>query len=160
MTLGNRIVYKQGLHNRIHTLLHKLLGRRSPGGILAMAGVDDRPRRLLVQTEIYNHDSVQLLVRDSGVGIDSHTVEKLFDAFYTTKAHGMGTGLAISRSTIESHQGYLWAMANNGPRATFGFCIPCASVGRGHGSSSRPEFRVLTRRKWLHLTLTGVGPFQ
>jgi PAS domain S-box-containing protein len=92
----------------------------------ALAGIEDRPRTLLVQTQLYDHDSVKLLVRDSGVGLDPRDIEKLFEAFYTTKAHGLGIGLAISRSIIESHNGRLWAMANEGPGATFGFCIPCA----------------------------------
>jgi signal transduction histidine kinase len=64
-------------------------------------------------------------VRDSGVGIDPQSIEKLFAAFYTTKTHGMGIGLAISRSIIESHNGRLWASANDGPGATFSFSIPC-----------------------------------
>jgi C4-dicarboxylate-specific signal transduction histidine kinase len=93
----------------------------------AMAGVEDRPRTLRVQTEIEGGDSVKLLIRDSGVGIDPHGIEKLFEAFHTTKAHGLGIGLAISRSIIESHKGQLWAMANDGPGATFGFSIPCTS---------------------------------
>jgi signal transduction histidine kinase len=54
-------------------------------------------------------------------------MEKLFEAFYTTKAQGLGIGLAISRSIIESHKGKLWAMPNEGPGATFGFSIPCAT---------------------------------
>jgi PAS domain S-box-containing protein len=94
----------------------------------AMAAIEDRPRTLRVQTEIHAGDTVKLLVRDSGVGIDPHRIEKLFEAFYTTKAHGLGIGLAISRSIIESHKGRLWAMANDGPGATFGFSIPCASA--------------------------------
>jgi PAS domain S-box-containing protein len=93
----------------------------------AMAGIEDRPRALRVQTEIHGSDSIQLLVRDSGVGVDPRGVEKLFEAFHTTKAHGLGIGLSISRSIIESHHGKLWARANDGPGATFGFCIPCAS---------------------------------
>jgi PAS domain S-box-containing protein len=93
----------------------------------AMAGIEDRPRTLRVQTEIHGSDSIKLLVRDSGVGIDPRGIEKLFEAFHTTKAHGLGIGLSISRSIIESHKGQLWAMANDGPGATFGFSIPCAS---------------------------------
>ena len=54
-------------------------------------------------------------------------IEKLFEAFHSTKPHGLGIGLAISRSIIESHNGKLWATANDGPGATFGFSIPCAS---------------------------------
>jgi light-regulated signal transduction histidine kinase (bacteriophytochrome) len=49
------------------------------------------------------------------------------EAFHTAKAHGLGIGLAVSRSIIESHKGQLWAMANDGPGATFGFSVPCAS---------------------------------
>jgi PAS domain S-box-containing protein len=93
----------------------------------AMTGVEDRPRTLRVQTEIQGRDSVKLLVRDSGIGLDPSGVQKLFEAFHTTKAHGLGIGLSISRSIIESHKGQLWAMANDGPGATFGFSIPCAS---------------------------------
>jgi C4-dicarboxylate-specific signal transduction histidine kinase len=92
----------------------------------AMAGIDDRPRTLRVQTEIHSTDSVKLLVRDSGVGLDPRGTEKLFEAFYTTKAQGLGIGLAISRSIVESHKGQLWVKANEGPGATFGFTIPCA----------------------------------
>jgi signal transduction histidine kinase len=93
----------------------------------AMAGVVDRPRMLLMQTEIHDSNSVKLLVRDSGVGIDPLAAEKMFAAFYTTNAHGMGVGLAISRSIVESHEGQLWAVPNDGPGATFGFYIPSAS---------------------------------
>jgi PAS domain S-box-containing protein len=93
----------------------------------AMAGIEDRPRTLLVQTKIHDGSSIKLVVRDSGIGLDPHGIEKLFEPFHTTKAHGLGIGLSISRSIIESHKGQLWAMANDGPGATFGFSIPCAS---------------------------------
>ena len=93
----------------------------------AMAGIEDRPRALRVQTEMHGRDSVKLLVRDAGIGLDPRGIEKLFEAFHTTKAHGLGIGLAISRSIIESHKGQLWAMPNDGPGATFGFSLPCAS---------------------------------
>jgi len=93
----------------------------------AMVGVEDRPRTLRVQTRAHDSDYIQLLVQDSGIGLDQETMEKLFEAFYTTKIHGLGIGLAISRSIIESHKGQLWGKANEGPGATFGFCIPCAS---------------------------------
>ena len=95
-------------------------------GADAMAGIEDRPRTLRVETAVDRSDSVKLLVRDAGVGLDPRGIEKLFEAFYTTKTHGLGIGLAISRSIIESHKGRLWAMANDGPGATFGFSIPCA----------------------------------
>ena len=93
----------------------------------AMAGIEDREKMIRVQTLLEGGDTVKLLVRDSGVGLDPRGIEKLFEAFHTTKAHGLGIGLAISRSIIESHKGQLWARANDGPGATFGFSIPSAS---------------------------------
>ena len=89
---------------------------------------DLRRRRSLRHGEIHDSQRVKLLVRDSGVGIDPLAIEKLFAAFYTTKTHGMGVGLAISRSIIESHGGQLWAIPNDGPGATFGFYIPSVAT--------------------------------
>jgi len=92
----------------------------------AMAGVDDRPRQLMIRTERDAGDRVRLTVKDAGEGFDSHTVDRLFEAFYTTKPSGMGIGLSVSRSIIESHHGRIWAEPNDGPGATFAFAIPCA----------------------------------
>ena len=90
----------------------------------AMADVHDRPRQLLVKTEREDGGRVRLSVRDAGVGLDPENMEKLFDAFYTTRTEGMGVGLSISRSIIERHQGRLWAEPNEGHGATFSFSIP------------------------------------
>jgi C4-dicarboxylate-specific signal transduction histidine kinase len=90
----------------------------------AMAGVHDRPRQLLIRTEREDGERVRVTVRDAGVGLDADAVDKLFDAFYTTKSDGMGIGLSISRSIIDRHQGRLWAEPNDGPGATFSFSIP------------------------------------
>jgi signal transduction histidine kinase len=91
----------------------------------AMSGVDDRPRQLVIRTERDEGDHVQLSVRDTGVGFEPQGVDRLFDAFYTTKSGGMGIGLWVSRSIIESHKGRLWATPNDGSGATFSFSIPC-----------------------------------
>ena len=91
----------------------------------AMSTVDDRPRDLLIRTEREEGDSVRFSVKDAGVGLDPQTMDKLFEAFYTTKNDGMGIGLSVSRSIIESHRGRLWALQNEGPGATFSFSIPC-----------------------------------
>jgi PAS domain S-box-containing protein len=90
----------------------------------AMAEIHDRTRRLLIKTERDEADRVRLSVRDSGVGFDVRAMAKLFDPFYTTKPNGMGIGLSISRSIIESHNGRIWASPNQGPGATFAFSIP------------------------------------
>lgn len=95
----------------------------------AMSGVDDRPRQLVINTERDQGDRVRLTVQDAGVGFDPQGVDRLFEAFYTTKSGGMGIGLSVSRSIIESHQGRLWASPNDGPGATFSFSIPRASEG-------------------------------
>jgi signal transduction histidine kinase len=92
----------------------------------AMRTIEDRPRNLLVATAREDTDWLRLSVCDSGAGVDPQNLEKLFDAFFTTKTHGMGVGLSISRSIIESHNGRLWATVNDGPGATFSFSIPCA----------------------------------
>jgi PAS domain S-box-containing protein len=93
----------------------------------AMDGIEDRPRSLLVRTERESDGAVRLEVIDAGTGVDPATIEKLFEAFHTTKANGMGIGLSICRSIIEGHKGRLWAMPNDGPGATFGFSIPVAT---------------------------------
>jgi PAS domain S-box-containing protein len=90
----------------------------------AMLGLHDRPRHLLIRTEREDGDRVRVSVRDAGVGVDAQSMNKLFDAFYTTKADGMGIGLSVSRSIIERHHGRLWAEPNDGPGATFSFSIP------------------------------------
>ena len=90
-----------------------------------MNTVDDRPRDVLIRTEREKDDWVRLSVVDTGIGFDPHNLHKLFAAFYTTKHDGMGVGLSVSRSIIESHQGHLWAVLNDGPGATFTFALPC-----------------------------------
>jgi signal transduction histidine kinase len=90
----------------------------------AMSDVHDRPRQLLIRTERDDEDHMRLSVRDTGMGFKAQEVDRLFDAFYTTKSSGMGIGLSVSRCIIESHKGRLWATQNDGPGATFSFSIP------------------------------------
>ena len=105
----------------------------------AMVEVEDRPKLTVVRTHRDRDERAVLSVCDAGPGIDPESVEKMFDAFYTTKSHGMGVGLSISRSIIESHEGRLWASANEGPGATFFFSIPC---GSGLASESNRQSRA------------------
>jgi PAS domain S-box-containing protein len=93
----------------------------------AMSGVEDRPRQLVLRTQRDEGDRVRLTVEDAGMGFKPQDAGRLFEAFYTTKSGGMGIGLSISRSIIESHGGRLWAAPNDGPGATFSFSIPRAS---------------------------------
>ena len=91
--------------------------------IEAMNTVTDRPREMIIRSSAHESDKVLVAVQDSGVGIDSQNLDKIFDTFYTTKSQGMGMGLAISRSIIEAHGGRLWAVPNDGPGATFQFTL-------------------------------------
>jgi PAS domain S-box-containing protein len=113
--LGDRIQIQQVILNLIRNASD------------AMSAVDDRPRELLVETERDESGTVRLRVKDTGTGINPEIEEKLFDAFHTTKGDGMGIGLSVSRSIMESHQGRLWAIRNKGHGATFLFSIPCGT---------------------------------
>jgi signal transduction histidine kinase len=99
----------------------------------AMSAVEDRPRQLVIITVRHQGDRACLTVRDAGVGFDPQAADRLFDAFYTTKVDGMGIGLSVSRSIIESHQGSLWATLNDGPGAAFSFSIPGSHPALGRG---------------------------
>ncbi|WP_028748194.1 AAA family ATPase [Rhizobium mesoamericanum] len=92
----------------------------------AMSGLDEEKRELLISTETEASGGVVVGVRDSGPGLDPQCMDRLFEAFYTTKSSGMGMGLAICRSIIEAHGGRLWATANEPRGAVFQFTLPLA----------------------------------
>jgi signal transduction histidine kinase len=98
--------------------------------IEAMRGVSDRARVLHVRIQEQPSGSIVVLVQDSGVGVDLEHLSRLFEAFYTTKAEGIGMGLTISHSIIEAHGGRLWAVANEGPGSTFCFTLPIDAGGK------------------------------
>ncbi len=90
----------------------------------AMSSVADRARELVITTRNIDADQVQVTVADSGTGVDSNTIDKIFESFYTTKPGGMGMGLSISRSILQAHGGRLWATVNDGPGTSFHFTLP------------------------------------
>jgi signal transduction histidine kinase len=122
------------LHTELATDLPTILGDRVQlqqvivnlilNGIEAMSSVVDRPRRLVIRSQMQNSDEVLVAVRDSGVGISPNDEKRIFDAFYTTKSQGMGMGLSISQSIIEAHGGRLWASSNGDHGATVQFTLP------------------------------------
>ncbi len=93
-------------------------------GIEAMTDVVDRPRVISIQSQRSGSSDVQVSIQDCGCGLDSDQAEHLFEAFFTTKPGGIGMGLSISRTILESHGGRLWATTNPDHGATFQFALP------------------------------------
>jgi signal transduction histidine kinase len=114
--LGDRVELQQVIMNLVIN------------GIEAMASVTDQPRELLIRSHQPEADQVLVAVQDSGIGIDPADVDRLFDAFYTTKPGGMGMGLAICRSIVEAHGGRIWASRTAGPGASVQFTLPLPSA--------------------------------
>jgi PAS domain S-box-containing protein len=109
--IGDRVQLQQVLMNLIMN------------GVDAMRDVDG-PRELIIKSQPAKDNQLLLSVSDTGVGLPRHQADQIFNAFFTTKTHGTGMGLRISRSIIESHGGRLWA-ADNSPRgASFCFTLP------------------------------------
>jgi len=92
--------------------------------IEAMSGSSEAARELLIRTEQDGPDGVLVAVEDSGPGLKPESLDRLFDAFYTTKSSGMGMGLSICRSIIEAHGGRVWATPNLPHGAAFQFTLP------------------------------------
>jgi signal transduction histidine kinase len=95
----------------------------------ALSSVDGARRELSIRTKRRGADEVLVAVRDSGPGIDSEHLERVFDSFYTTKPSGIGLGLSICRSIIDAHGGRLWAAANEPRGAAFQFTLPAGNQG-------------------------------
>src|SRR5262249_2580578 len=115
--LGDRIQLQQVLLNLVMNAIE------------AMSGVGSGPRVLGVSAERVTATEVLVTVRDSGPGLEPQSLARLFDAFYTTKPHGLGLGLAISRRIIEAHGGRLWATGNAPHGAVLQFTVPSGSEG-------------------------------
>jgi PAS domain S-box-containing protein len=90
----------------------------------AMSEGGDGPRDLLVASEADRAGGVDIAVSDSGPGLRPEDRDRLFDAFYTTKAGGMGMGLSICRTIVEAHGGRIWVVANDPRGAVFHFTLP------------------------------------
>ena len=115
--LGDRVQLQQVLLNLIMNAIE------------AMSGLGAGPRALRVSSERGAATEVVIAVRDSGPGFDPQSLDRLFDAFYTTKPHGLGLGLAISRRLIAAHGGRLWATAHTPHGAVVQFTVPIGSEG-------------------------------
>jgi C4-dicarboxylate-specific signal transduction histidine kinase len=132
----NKILVEQQLTNSLPLVrgdrvqLQQVVLNLIMNGVEAMTAVIDRPRVLRMQSRMNESGDVLVAIHDSGVGLGSEA-DHLFTPFFTTKPHGMGMGLPISRSVIEGHGGRLWAEPNISNGAVFSFTLPVAN-----GSSS------------------------
>ena len=110
------------------TQLQQVLINLIVNGMDAMANTPDEKRQLVIRTARPNGDArVEVAVTDFGSGISSGNLPRLFESFFTTRAEGMGLGLSIARSIVESHGGRIWADNNPGGGATFHFTVQTAS---------------------------------
>jgi C4-dicarboxylate-specific signal transduction histidine kinase len=110
-------------------------------GIDAMKGVTGAGE-LTITSQQVNQDQLLISISDTGVGVPEERVDEIFDAFFTTKPHGIGMGLPISRSIIESHGGRLWAAANSGPGASFQFVLPAEVLNERTAAAAPTEIHV------------------
>jgi len=90
----------------------------------AMRGISSRKKRLTLTTSIVDGQGVEVCVSDTGIGLSDEVRHKMFDAFFTTKAEGLGMGLAICRTIVEAHEGRIWATPNPPHGTAFRFVIP------------------------------------
>jgi C4-dicarboxylate-specific signal transduction histidine kinase len=90
----------------------------------AMSLLAEGPRLLIVSSARFDGTGALVTVRDTGAGLAAESLDRIFNAFYTSKPDGMGMGLAISRSIVEAHGGYIWATANAPRGAAFQFSLP------------------------------------
>ncbi len=112
--------------DRVH--LQQVLMNLVLNGLEAMAAVPESQRRLVVRTGRSGNAFVEIVVIDSGPGIPEDRLPRLFEPFWTTKQHGLGMGLTISRSIVEAHEGRIWAENGSGRGATFRVVLPAIAT--------------------------------
>jgi signal transduction histidine kinase len=113
-----------------------------------MKDITYRPRVLTVKSENQPSNDVLISVADSGTGIDPKDIDRIFDAFFTTKSNGMGMGLSICKSIIEDHSGRLWALPNLKHGSVFNISLPTHQEGVKRRFGSGPSHLRL-RASWL-----------
>ena len=104
--------------------LQQVLVNLITNAIDSMVAVKDRERALRIFCNRHESGGIIISVEDSGMGIDSKDLDRIFDPLYTTKSKGMGMGLAICRSIIEAHKGTLRTMPNRAQGAVFQLVLP------------------------------------
>ena len=116
-TIGDPIQIQQVLLNLVRN------------GVDSMRDVDASVRQMMIRTRCTEEGELLVQVEDNGHGLDDEVTDQLFEAFFSTKQEGLGMGLAISRSIIETHQGHIWATPNLEGGTTFHFSLPAIPQG-------------------------------
>ena len=111
--------------------LQQVLLNLVTNAIQAMAGVRNRPRVLTIRSQLHEHDDILVEVEDSGIGLDSASIDHIFESLFTTKPDGMGMGLSISKSIVAAHGGRLSASPRDGFGAIFRIVLPTDVSGKG-----------------------------
>jgi signal transduction histidine kinase len=135
--IANRVQLRQVLFNLV------------TNAIEAMQSIAMRNKRLLIKSEPGTNGEVSITIEDSGAGIDPEHIERIFSLFFTTKDAGMGMGLSICRSIIESHGGHLSASQGSSHGAIFRFALPAART-KAETTAASPKV-CTTRRRDLFL---------
>jgi signal transduction histidine kinase len=137
--IGEMVVILRNEANRYSVVMHTNLAEGLPTVMadrvqlqqvlmnLMLNGIEamrERSGELSIKSQLVEVGQLLISVTDTGVGLPSENVDKIFDAFFTTKSQGTGLGLAITRSIVEAHGGRIWATANSGRGSTFFFTLP------------------------------------
>jgi PAS domain S-box-containing protein len=137
--IGEMVVILRNEANRYSVVMHTDLAEGLPTVMadrvqlqqvlmnLMLNGIEamrDRSGQLSIKSQLAEVGQLLISVTDTGVGLPSENVARIFDAFFTTKSQGTGLGLAITRSIVEAHGGRIWATANSGRGSTFFFTLP------------------------------------
>jgi PAS domain S-box-containing protein len=142
--IGEMVVLLRNEANRRSVTMHTDLAEGLPAVMadrvqlqqalmnLMLNGIEairDTSGELTVRSQLAEDGQLLISVTDTGEGLPPENIDKIFNAFFTTKHQGTGLGLAITRSIVESHGGHIWASANSGRGATFHFTLPCSAAG-------------------------------
>ena len=136
---GEIHMQRVSVHTELIEQLPRVLGNREQlqqvilnlitNAVEAMGSVTNRARVLRVKSKLHESGGVLIAVEDSGLGIDPKDIDRIFEAFFTTKSHGMGMGLSICRSIIEAHHGRLWVSPGLHHGSIFHVVLPPRELG-------------------------------
>lgn len=149
LALARELPLVEGHRRQLEAVIANLVHN----AIEAMDTTTDRDRVLRVRTRRSGHDAITVAVQDSGPGIDAKRIDGVFGAFFTTKSHGMGLGLAICRTIIEHHGGHLSATSDGKNGSLFQFALPIKSIDESGRTPFRHSCSAVSGRKTMRQRL-------